>query len=61
VDKETNVNILYKKPKWYNVLYEPNDEACGRVLLSYLLIEKDKRKLNELIPKENIRPRTQKG
>jgi hypothetical protein len=48
------VEILYKKPKWYNIIYDPTYEKSGEVLLSYALIDK---KISAEIPDEQIRPR----
>jgi len=33
------IDILFRKPKWYNVVYDPTDEVCGSVMLAYSLIE----------------------
>lgn len=34
------VEIFYRKPKWYNVIYDPTNEKSGEVLLSYALLDK---------------------
>lgn len=33
--------MIYKKPKWWNVLYDGIDEVQGKLLLGYVLIKKD--------------------
>ena len=45
---------MYKKPKWYNIIYDPTNEKSGEILLAYTLLEKE---IADIIPDENIRPR----
>lgn len=33
--------MLYRKPKWYNIIYDVTDEAQGQILLAYALIKKE--------------------
>ena len=50
-----NIDILYRKPKFYNIIYEPTNEKSGEILLAYTLLEKD---LVDHIPVEKIKPRS---
>jgi hypothetical protein len=34
------VEILYRKPKWYNIIYDATDERCGQIMVAYSLIER---------------------
>ena len=43
--------MIYKKPKWWNVIYDGVDDVQGKLLLGYVLIKKEDafkgNKLNE--------------
>ena len=35
------VEMIYKKPKWWNVLYDGVDDVQGKLLMGYVLIKKE--------------------
>jgi hypothetical protein len=35
------VEMIYKKPKWWNVVYDGVDEVQGKLLFGYVLIKKE--------------------
>jgi len=51
------VDIYYRKPKWYNMVYDPTNEVCGQLLMSYALIKSEDA---PLIKYESIYPRHKK-
>jgi hypothetical protein len=50
------VDVYYRKPKWYNIIYDVTEEHQGQLLLSYALIKKEEA---HLVPVEDIYPRGQ--
>lgn len=51
------MDVYYKKPKWYNIIYDATDEVQGQLLLSYVLVRKEQA---EHVPLEKIYPASAK-
>lgn len=49
------VEVLFRKPKWYNIIYDANDTQAGKLLLSYTLIKKEEA---NLVPMEDMYPKS---
>ena len=39
-DKTIEVDVVYQKPRWYNIVYDATAKVSGKVMLGYALIKK---------------------
>ena len=40
-EREQLIELLFQKPKWWNVKYDATGETMGRILMGYALIRQD--------------------